>query len=123
MSQSAVPEIHVQDSVTVVRLGSEFSSLYEGDLKTLSALPGLADTITPPLMVLDLSHTSYFGSAFIGFVITISNHLRARSGRLAVSGLSAFGRMAMQTTRADALMDLFETVDQAVAALKPPCAK
>lgn len=118
MSLSAHPEIQQQAGVTVVRLGPDFSSLYEGDLGTLAALPGLADTAEPALMVLDLSHTKYFGSAFIGFAITLANRLRARGGRFAISGLSSFGRMALQTTRSDLLLELFDSVDLAVAGLQ-----
>lgn len=110
-------QITIQDDVTVVRFGEEFESLYESVLTEISAVRDLADSASPPLVVIDLSHTKYFGSAFIGFLITMSKVLSDRGGRLALSGLTPFAQMALETTKSDSLLGIFETVDAAVADL------
>ena len=102
----------------MVSLGEEYSSIYENQLGELAGILDLAESVAPPWLVLDLTGTSYFGSAFIGFLISISNRIRARAGgRLAITGLSPFSRMALQTTKTDQLLELFDSQSEAVASL------
>jgi len=108
-----------QDRVSVIRLGSEFASIYEPDLVKLAPLLDLAESVSPPYLVFDLTGTKYFGSAFIGFLISIANRMAARGvGRFAVCGLAAFGKMALETTKSTMLMELFDTADEAVSAIR-----
>ena len=107
-----------QDRVTVVRLNDGHSTIYESQLVNLSGILDLAESVGPPWLVLDLTGTSYFGSAFIGFLISVSNRIRERAGgRLALCGLSAFSRMALQSSKTDQLLELFDSQVDAVAAL------
>lgn len=113
-------EVATQDGVTIVRLGESFDSLYESELPKLAGILELADTVAPSLMVIDLSNTKYFGSAFIGFLITVANHLKERgNGRLCLSNLVPFARMAIEQTKVDQLIGIFEDVDEAVSTLNP----
>lgn len=106
-----------RDGVTIVRLGPEFASVYEGELKELAGILDLADSTEPPRLVIDLSGTQYFGSAFIGFLIAVATRMSSRpSGRFSIAGASDFARIALATTRSDQLIEIFDTVDAAVAA-------
>jgi len=117
MSDSQI-DVSIDRGVSVVRLGSEFDSLYESELVKLQSVRDLADTATPPIMLIDLSNTKYFGSAFIGFLIAIANRLKERGdGRLGICGLAPFARMALEKTKSDTILGLFESDDEAVAAL------
>jgi anti-anti-sigma regulatory factor len=118
MSEDYQVETSVERGVTVVRLGTAFDSLYESELVHLKSVRELADTASPPTMLIDLSNTRYFGSAFIGFSIAIANRLKERGdGRLGICGLASFARMAFEKTKADTLFELFDDVDTAVSEL------
>ena len=120
MSDDDQISISVEQGVTVVRLGEEFASIYESDLARLERLRELADTVTPPRVVIDLSHTRYFGSSFIGFLMSTAGRLRDRGdGRLGISGVQPFATMALEATKADLLLGLFDSADDAVASLRP----
>jgi anti-anti-sigma regulatory factor len=110
--------ISVERGVTVARLGTGFESLYESDLVHLKSVRELADTAAPPIILIDLSDTKYFGSAFIGFAIDIANRLKERGeGRLGICGLASFARMDFEKTKADTLLELFDDLDTAVSEL------
>lgn len=114
-------QISSEQGVTVVRLGPEFDSLYESELVNLKSVRDLADTADPPLMLVDLSNTKYFGSAFIGFLIAIANRLKERGdGRLGLCRLAPFARMALEKTKSDTIIELFDSSDEAVTALRTP---
>ncbi|NQV26800.1 MAG: STAS domain-containing protein [Rhodopirellula sp.] len=108
-----------QYGVTVVRLGTGFASIYESDLTRLTPLRELAETAFPERIVIDLANTRYFGSAFIGFLLTIASRLKERGdGRLGLAGLVPFATMALQTTKADTILGLYDSVDEAVSSLR-----
>lgn len=118
MSESDPIQTALHDGVTVVTLGPHFDSLYESVLPELASLLDLADSVDPPKLVIDLGNTKYFGSAFIGFAISLSQRLNERpNGRLGVANVAPFCRMALETTKSDQLLDLFDSVEEAVSAL------
>lgn len=111
-------EISVDRGVTVVRLGADLDSLYESELVRLQSVRDLADSASPPFMLIDLSNTRYFGSAFIGFLIAIANRLKERGdGRLGLCGLAPFARMALEKTKSETILALFGTSEEGVAEL------
>lgn len=106
-----------RNGVTVVRLDPDFVSVYEGELKELAGILDLTESVEPGRLVLDLSGTQYFGSAFIGFLIAVSSRMNARpGGRFGISAASGFARVAFASTKSDQLIELFDSVDEAVAA-------
>ena len=108
-------EISVDRGVTVVRLGADLDSLYESELVKLQSVRDLADSASPPFMMIDLSNTKYFGSAFIGFLIAVANRLKERGdGRLGLCGLAPFARMALEKTKSDTILVLFDTSEEGV---------
>ena len=118
MSESDPIQTTRQDGVTVVTLGPHFDSLYESVLPELSSLLHMADSVEPPRLLIDLKNIKYFGSVFIGFLISLSQRICERpNGRLGIANVSPFCRMALETTKSDQLLDLFNSVEQAVEAM------
>ena len=81
---AAAPEVVVDGRVTVIALGPKYKIIDEHSLDS-----GLGETLieiaveaTPPLVVLDLSETQFFGSSFIEVLFRVWNRLQGRSGRL-----------------------------------------
>lgn len=111
------PEITTEQGVTIVCPGPEFDSIYESSLKDLDEILELAKTVEPPRMIWDLAHTEYFGSAFLGFLIRVSNRLSVqRSGRFGMCNLSKYSRAAITAAKMDNLFELFDTRADALAA-------
>ncbi|MGH7127564.1 MAG: STAS domain-containing protein [Planctomycetaceae bacterium] len=120
MASDRVPEISKEDGVTVVALGEEFENLDEPGLDELrEAILNVAGTADPPRLVVDLSHTNFFGSAFIEVLFRAWNRINSRDGgRFAISGLTRYCREVIETTHLDQLWDLYPHRDDAVSALK-----
>ncbi len=118
MSDSTSFETEENRGVTIVSLPDSFNSAYESELESLSGIPKLAKTVEPARLVIDLQHVKFIGSAFIGFLISLSSQLQGRpSGRLAISGVAPFIRMALEKTRSDQLLEMHEKLDDAVESL------
>lgn len=119
MSQADKFAIEKRAGITVVRLDPEYASVYEGELPELAGILDLAVSVAPARLVLDLSGTQYFGSAFIGFLMAVSMRLNCRpGGRFGISGASGFAQVALATTKSDQLIENFESVGRAVAAFQ-----
>ena len=108
-----------QQEVTVVELGQRYESL---DDDTLEELGGLlltkAATADPPLMVLDLSRTTYIGSTFIELLVRAWKRLKERGGAMALCGVRPFCAEVLHTTQLDAIWGCYSSRDQAVRALE-----
>ena len=117
MNNIAPPEIVRERSITIVRLGEDYASLYENLLGNLSSIDQLAATVTPPRLVIDMQCVKFIGSAFIGRMVVLHKTVTARdSGRFALCDLSSFCRTAMLSTNLHELIEIFESVDEAVEA-------
>ena len=119
MTATRNPTISRDHDVTVVALGPEYESLDEFELDDLrDALLKIASTADPPRVVLDLSHTRFFGSAFIELLFRAWNRLNSRnSGKFAISGLTPYCKEVIEITHLDQLWDVYDTTQQAVKAL------
>ena len=111
------PEITTENGITFVSLGPDFDSIYENTLEELAELLEFVKAVDPPYLVMDLSHTQYCGSAFLGFLVRLSNRLRVeRSGRFGVSNLSKYLQTVVSGARIDQIIDVFENRDDAAEA-------
>lgn len=118
MSESQPFEIEENRGVTCVHLPDDYTSAYENTLADLAGLLDLANDIEPARMVVDLRHVKYIGSAFIGFLISLSSRLQERpNGRLALSSVAPFIQMALQKTRSDMLLQMHDSIDEAIESL------
>jgi len=120
MTTARTPTTREQDGVTVISLGPEYESLDEHLLDDLrEILLTAAQQADPPRVVLDLSHTRFFGSAFLEILFRMWNRLQAREeGRLCISGLAPYCREVLEVTHLDRLWDIRETCDEAVQLLQ-----
>ena len=120
MIAATAPQVAVQDGVTVVSLvGAEYENLDERLLDGIrTALLDIAQTTNPPLMVLDLSHTKFFGSAFIEILFRVANRMKNRGGKFALSGLTKYCAEVIHITHLDSLWPVLPESSAAVAKLK-----
>ena len=119
MPAAATPEIFVEKGVTVIALGPDFATLDDSHLQSLrTVVLDVSQRADPPLVVIDLSHTRFFGSAFIEVLFRLWNRLNSRTdGAFAISGLTPYCAEVLKVTHLDKLWDLFPTRDEAVAHL------
>ncbi len=114
------PEVVVSDSVTVIVLGPAFhvvdERVLDGGLG--ETLLEIANEANPPLVVLDLSHTKFFGSSFIEVLFQLWTRLQARSGGgFSICGLTPHCLDVLKVTHLDTLWRLFPDREEAVACL------
>ena len=121
----AAPQVAVQDGVTVVSLvGPEYENLDERLLDGIrTAVLDIAQAANPPLLVLDLSHTKFFGSAFIEILFRVANRMKNRSGKFAISGLTEYCAEVIHITHLDSLWPVLPNSSAGVAKLKDAVAK
>ena len=113
------PEIVKEGQVTIVSLGPEYENLDEPRLDALTdVLLQVAETASPPVVLLDLSHTSFFGSAFIEVIFRMWNRLNHREGgKFCICGLSEYCTEVLEVTHLDQLWETYATREEAVRAL------
>lgn len=108
-----------QQDVTIVELGPSYESLDRGVIAEIGeVLLSEATQVDPPRMVLDLSETSYIGSAFVELLVRAWKRLAERGGTMVLCGLRPFCTEVLHVTRLDRLWQAFPTRDLAVAAVK-----
>jgi anti-sigma B factor antagonist len=68
-------------------------------------------------LVFSLSAVTLISSSGLGALMQFSQEFKRRQGRVALAALRQTGREVMVLTRLDALFQIHDTVDQAVASL------
>ncbi len=116
---SAAPEVRVEDGLTIIALGAEFAQINERLVEILRETLRVDNPPDPPRLIVDLSHTKFFGSSFIEILFSLWNKFNTRPGsRFAIVGLSSYCREVLMITHIDTLWHLYPTMDEAKAALK-----
>jgi anti-sigma B factor antagonist len=100
-----------QDGVAVLRLAGDVD--VSQSLAVRDAVGAAIETGTP--VVVDLSGVRFIDSSGIGILVTA--HRRAPEA-FAVAGAVEAVRRALELTRTDRILRLFDSVDEAVAAVK-----
>lgn len=107
--------VNVQDGVTVLTLGPEYENLDDRLIDELqSSLMETVDRIEPPRLVVDLSHTKFFGSSFLEVLFRVWNRVKKRDGRFALCGLTPYCAEVIGVTHLDRVWDVQETRQKAV---------
>lgn len=108
-----------QNGVTIIALSAEYAHLDEPVLEQVQEpILEAAGGAEPPLVVLDLSETKFFGSSFIEVLFRAWNRIGGRDGgRFAICGLTPYCAEVVQVTHLDRLWEIYETRDDAVRAL------
>lgn len=118
MSKSDL-EILINDGVTVIILGEQYDNLDEPALAAAAAeLLEVAKSADPPLIVIDMARTKFFGSAFLGTLFRVWRRLTANGGNLSVCCAKGPCADVLTVTQVDRLWNLFDTRDAAVESLK-----
>ena len=112
-------EIKKRDQVTIASLGAEYQNLDGSALHAVSVeLLEAADQADPPWLVIDLSHTTFFASAFIEVLFRVWNRINKRPGsKFGLSGLTPHCRDVIEVAHLDTLWKLYDSEEQAVSAM------
>jgi anti-anti-sigma factor len=117
---TASPDVTTDRRITVIGLGPAFESIDESLLTAgfREALLAAAQTADPPVVVLDLSHTRFFGSSFIEVLFQMWHRLQGKAGcRFALCGLSPYCMEVLKITHLDTLWPVFKNRETAVSEL------
>jgi len=118
MSTRDSPIITRRDGVTVVSLSDAHNSLDERHINLLTdPLLSVSENADPPLVIIDLSQTTMFGTAFLTLLLRMWKRLVNRGGRLALAGLTQHCLEVIRQTHLHEVWETFETTDDAVRAL------
>ena len=107
-----------EGNVTIVVFGSELKQLDELNIGDVSRkLVNVAESVSCPYLVLDMSSTEFFGSSFIEALFRAWKKLNGKpNARFAIAGLQPYCREVLEVTHLDKLWNLFDTRAAAVAA-------
>ncbi len=116
--EKMTPQIEEQAGVTIVVLGEEYENLDETILDELKdVLLNAVSNANPPLVVIDLANTNFFGSAFLGILFRAWQRLSARDGgRFGICCLTPNCQEVFDVTQVKQLWDIFETRADAIQA-------
>ncbi|HEY1603069.1 MAG TPA: STAS domain-containing protein [Pirellulales bacterium] len=118
MLAAAMVQIRRQRDVTVIALDAEYGALDQARFQDArDRLLAEAQSAEPPLVAIDLSKTSYMGSAFIEVLVRVCKRVNARNGRLVLCGVQPFCAEVLVTMRLDKIFETFPDVDEAVSEL------
>lgn len=117
MSISGPLSVVKEGDVTVVVFGPEQRHLDEVGLEKISRqLVEVAQAASPPLLVLDMSPTEFFGSSFIEALFRVWKKLNTQPGaKFAISGLQPYCREVLEVTHLDRLWPLPATRADAIS--------
>ena len=101
----------------VVHLGSAYNSLNEATVERVERfLLSCADDPDTKNLVVDLSHTQYFGSRFIEALFRAHNRMKRKLGKFALSGLLPYPEEVVRISKLDTIWPLYGTAEEAVRA-------
>jgi anti-anti-sigma factor len=112
-------QVLTEDGVTVIVLAEEYDNLNPQHLELVSKnLLDLAQSVTPPLVVFDMSATKFFGSVFLGSLFRFWRRITTRNGKMACCGATGVCQQVLDITQADKLWTMSPTREQAIRRLK-----
>lgn len=118
MSTTGPLTVLKEGDVTVVVFGPEQRQLDESGLEKIGRqLIEVAQAANPPLLVLDMAPTEFFGSSFIETLFRVWKKLNTQPGaKFAISCLQPYCKEVLEVTHLDRLWPLPATRADAVAA-------
>lgn len=76
------------------------------------------DRLEIPMVVVDLSEVGYFGSVFLALLLRCHKSVKSRGGELVLCGASKMAAELLRVTALDTLWAIYDTRDEALAALE-----
>jgi anti-sigma B factor antagonist len=118
MSNNGPLSVLKEGDVTVVVFGPEQRQLDEVGLDRIGRqLIEVAQAANPPMVILDMQATEFFGSSFIETLFRVWKKLNSQPGaRFAISGLQPYCKEVLEVTHLDRLWPLPATRAEAIAA-------
>lgn len=119
MADSRSLQVTKTQGVTIIALGPEYENLDEWDLDDVrNGILDATKDLDPPRVVLDLSHTKFFGSSFIEVLFRVWNRMKSlENGRFAISGLTPYCAEVLEVTHLNQLWEIFDTKEDAIKTL------
>lgn len=119
MSESKLIAVQKVGKVTIAEFTERCTLIEDALLEDLNdQLLIVAQAADPPWVVLDLSHTQFFGSGFIEVLLRVWRELQKRPEcKLILCGLQTYCKEVLQITHLDRLWPLTPTRDEALALL------
>ncbi len=71
-----------------------------------------------PMVVVDLSEVSYFGSVFLALLLRCHKSVRSRGGELVLCGANKMASELLRVTALDTLWAIYDTREEALAAVE-----
>jgi len=119
MTTQQVFEISKQQDVTIIKISAHFRALDELHIVNVSnRLIETVEAIDPPLVVIDLSEVTFFGSSFLEVLFRLWNMINKRGGELSLSGLQEHCAEVVHISHLDSLWQHFDDSTQAVEYLQ-----
>jgi anti-anti-sigma factor len=107
--------------VTVIELGPSYAALDFEVLQDLGeVLLSQASYAEPPMVIIDMSATTYVGSSFIELLVRAWKRLKHRHGLMALCALRPFCREVMRVARLDSIWPIYASRGEAMSALTHP---
>jgi anti-anti-sigma factor len=118
MSSQITPDVQKRGDVTVITFGPAFETLDEFTLDQIREfILNAANSANPAKIVIDLSHTKFFGSSFIEILFRVYNRANAAKGKFALAGLTPYCREVLEITHLDSLWPMLPNAEEAVKAV------
>ncbi|QDU81293.1 Putative anti-sigma factor antagonist BtrV [Polystyrenella longa] len=117
--QATAFNVSHQDDITILSVKERFRSLDELHIYEMSTqLIDLARNMEPPLLVIDLSGVTYFGSSFLEILFRVWHQLRKREGELVLCSLQEHCEEVIRISNLDQLWKQFPDLLDAVEYLQ-----
>ena len=112
-------KISHEDGVVIALLGDEYDNLDVPGLEAAgNVLLELAQTAVPPQIVIDMQHTEFFGSAFLGILFRTWQRLSLRNGKMACCNARDVCGDVLNVTQVGKLWAVCPSRDAAIRAVK-----
>lgn len=112
-------QLFFEDGVHIAVLGEEYDNLDTPSIDAAAKqLLELSQTATPPLVVVDMAATKFFGSAFLGILFRMWRRLNTRGGRLITCNASGICDQVLGVTQVDKLWPRVNSRAEAIQSLK-----
>ncbi len=107
-----------ENGVVIALLGDEYDNLDTSGIEAVSSvLLELAQTATPPHIVIDMQYTQFFGSAFLGVLFRIWRRVSARGGKVACCNATEVCAQVLAVTQVGKLWPICSSREAAIAAV------
>ena len=120
MPEAPFLTIHLDHGVTIAEFGPRAKLIEEPILDALtSELLAVATAANPPLLLLDMAQTTFFGSAFLETLFRVWKNLQSRpNAKMGLCNVYTYCREVLEITHLDKIWPIYATREEALAAMQ-----